>query len=552
MTVLDYIKFNMEKSLLIFSLSLLCCCTANLHIESNESEKTYLNNETSNVAAEQTILGDTIEIPYTVDNLLKALEYLPSDTKALINKQDICATHYYVRFHPKNAEELALLEEIKPRLMLSEIPLDREIVYGGNSYHDPSLPHDMPTYQYTTIEADYWKNLSDTLSVESEILLEAYMPDYFTEEQTKSYKCSTPYSAIEELLHSAYEITGHEYIPETKSSEWNPSGTIQAYDNITNNYVPIKGVRVRGTYLLTIKETLTDKNGYFCLGSFKNTVNMKIVWEGENWDVRDGNLGQANYEGPKLENTQWNLQIKPTETDQLAFSAIHRAAYRYYCDYIFNLSRPDNSRREKLAYIKDGIHFGNANGDYNQQWGLGIWSDIRIAGKNSSGIREISEIFCTTCHELGHASHYTNAKAKFKDSETRVIESWARFTQYLLTKREYNELGIKYLYGEYSQNGVKGDWPDLTYNFQNSTDRTYTPLLIDLFDGFNQFIYFNDSSYADDRITNISPSVIEGIVFTSTSFIEIFQQLQSLKTKYGGPMYNLTDGNIELLFQYYL
>ena len=234
----------------------------------------------------QTVLGDKIEIPYSIDNLKKALKNLPAETKALIDESEIQPTHYYVRFHPKNEEELAILKNNKPRLMLSEVPLDREIKIGGTSYHDPSLPEDMPTYQYTTIEAEYWKAFSDTLSVEHEVLIEAYMPDYYDDEAiTKS--SHIPASALDALMAEAYRMTGNEYdtAPITKAKEWHPSGRIRAYDNIVGDFVPIKGVRVRGTHLLKIKETLTDEDGNYQLSGFKNGVNMKVVWESDRWDV---------------------------------------------------------------------------------------------------------------------------------------------------------------------------------------------------------------------------------------------------------------------------
>lgn len=41
---------------------------------------------------------------------------------------------------------------------------------------------------------------------------------------------------------------------------------------------------------------------------------MKLIWEGENWDVRDGHLGQAVFDGPKVENTRWNVNIDSTQT----------------------------------------------------------------------------------------------------------------------------------------------------------------------------------------------------------------------------------------------
>lgn len=75
----------------------------------------------------QTVLGDKIEIPYSIDNLKKALKNLPAETKALIDESEIQPTHYYVRFLPKNEEELAILKNNKPRLMLSEVPLAEKL-----------------------------------------------------------------------------------------------------------------------------------------------------------------------------------------------------------------------------------------------------------------------------------------------------------------------------------------------------------------------------------------------------------------------------------------
>ena len=374
----------------------------------------------------QTILGEQIEIPYSVENLRRAFDAIPNETKAGFKEEDIQPTHYYVKFSPKDEEQLDILINI-PGIILSEVPLDREILVGGISYHDPELPLTQPTYQYATLEVPFWESLIDTLSVDSEILIEAYMPDYINGTKSSSHYAILPDALYESLLKEAYLITGTEYdvIPETKGASWTPTGRIRAYDNIFGDYVPIQDVVVRGTHLLKIKETTTDSDGYFTLPAFKNPVNLKVVWEGDRWDVRDGNLGQAVYDGPKLSGGSWNLDIPSSSTESRNISAVFIAARRVYKGYNYGLSKPANSRREKIAYLHEEID--GINGDYNRQAGMGIWSDIRIAGKNSSGWRLPSAIFSTTCHELGHAAHYTNAKSNYKDSESRVLESWARF-----------------------------------------------------------------------------------------------------------------------------
>lgn len=46
----------------------------------------------------QTVLGDAIDIPYSIENLLTAYNNLPTSTKSLIDEKDIKPTHYYVKY----------------------------------------------------------------------------------------------------------------------------------------------------------------------------------------------------------------------------------------------------------------------------------------------------------------------------------------------------------------------------------------------------------------------------------------------------------------------
>lgn len=498
----------------------------------------------------QTVLGDVIDIPYSVDNLRKAFETLPTETKAGYSKEDIQPTHYYVKFTPKNEEELDILINI-PGLILSEVPLDRKIAIGGISYHDPEVPLSQPTYQYTTLEIPFWKSLTDTLSVDCEVLIEAYMPEEIT--QTKSSKTDhyLPDNLYSSLLREAYRITGNEYdfLPETKSSSWTPTGRIRAYDNMVGGYVPIRDVVVRGTHLLKIKETTTDSNGYFTLSSFSNPVSLKVVWEGTCWDVRDGNLGQAVYDGPTLSGGSWYLNIPSSSTESRNISAVFRAARRVYLDYNNGLSRPSNSRREKIAYIHDEI--SGIYGDYNRQNGAGIWSDIRIAGKSSEGWRLPSELFSTTCHELGHASHYTNSTNNYRDSESRVRESWARFYQYICTIKEYSDLGVESNLWTYNSLGIMV--PDDKYNFQYYSEsvfhQTYTSLFIDIHDTYNQHDF---SSYlVNDVISGFPIPSLEGVVFSNTSFAGIKQHFLGIVNT-TGHLFGMTDSSVDELFSNYL
>jgi hypothetical protein len=61
--------------------------------------------------------------------------------------------HLYIKFKPKTEEELDLLKR-DSTLVLYDIPLDFEVEENGNFYHDPEVPIDQPTYQYTFISVN--------------------------------------------------------------------------------------------------------------------------------------------------------------------------------------------------------------------------------------------------------------------------------------------------------------------------------------------------------------------------------------------------------------
>ena len=524
----------MKKTLLIISFVILSFSCIR---EERVPNKDILSS--SCVYEEAIQLGKRIDIPYSIENLQKAYNSLSPSSKAKINIEEIIPTHYYIRFSPKNALELDILRNIKPRIFLSEVPLDYEVTSGGTFYHDPSLPEDVPTYQYSTISVERWNQLVDTLSVEAQILIKAFMPDYDYEEiNTKGIRYSMDDDAYELLLAEAYKITNTPIEPNisTKGAEWHPQGTIMAYDNICNTLIPVPGVRVRATHLLKVHEALTDTSGHYYLKSFKNPVRMKVIWESDDWDIRSESLGQATYDGPKISGGTWDLNADSTFEKTIRYAAIQRAAYRYYYGNNCGLSRPGNDRKEKIGYYHEALD--DIYGDYNRQLGATIWTDIRIAGKDENGLREPSNIFSTSCHELGHATHYIHSSNNYSHSSDRLIESWARFTQYILTIQEYRELSVESALYYYPYSSFPTLFhPDNEYNFQerpNSSSNsdyydTYTPFFIDLYDDYNQLSWPNYSSFPqyhpNDAIVGVPPAVIEELAFSSRDFSDVWHHL---------------------------
>lgn len=541
-------------STMIFALS----CTESFLTEEDSLREKYLSTDTFR-------FGNLIEIPYSIDNLKRAYNTLDPQTKSEINIDNLTPTHYYARFTPLDGEDLDVLLNDE-NLILYEFPMDVEILEFGSSYHDPSLPEDQPTYQYSVVDVDYWENLVEKIDFESKILMSVYMPedsDWYVE--TKSQIGS--FAAYQKLLKAAYKMTGQDIIPETKAS-WTPSGYIKAYDNVLQGQTPIKSVRVRGKHLLKTVEALTDTNGYYVFPqSFKNTPTMMIVWESDEWDIREGTTGQAYLSKPCVFGQPWNVYVSATDGDGVFFAAIHRAAYRSFYGYTYNLLYPSYSRKMKIGYV-DEIDEGTKPGAFHRSNALGAGLDIEIASHTLNyPYMTISQIFCSTCHELGHAIHYTSTyQSNYLNSETRILESWAVFVQYLFTRREYSELGVEnnLVPQKYYHSGIQFEEADLKFNFQmrfhpqEPSDsvyfHNYTPVLIDLYDDYNQLVYYDYQDgdiHPDDVIHGFIPDVIRYYVFNSTSFSALKQTLIQFATSYPTNPYGITQENINKIFSVY-
>ena len=368
------------------------------------------------------------------------------------------------------------------------------------------------------------------------------------------------------------------------SNKLTPSGKITAYDNIVGDFIPLKGVKVRARRWFTTYIGHTDGNGHFmCNGRFKRPANYSIVWESAKWDIRNGRLGQAYFNGPKITGP-WQLNIGDGDNKSIHFATIHRALHRYYYGLTYGLSRPNNSRKEKIGYMHKS---GDVLGVYHRQRNAGILSDIEIYGKSHDSWRPLSEMLSTTFHELGHAAHFTNSKSNFKNADNILCESWARCVQYYLTLQEYTELGYhKSLYNYMSATVRPGDLtmkyftvdimePDEKYNFQkwykklNEHCDVYTPLFIDLLDNYNQYkcmigrkkylddnkkvVDFDPSMYPDDQIHDFPIDKLEDIVFSSQTISDVKSKL--LQFVIDNPTIakncNLSEQTINKLFSYY-
>lgn len=552
----------MKKSLFFLGLLFVAGCNTDicdLPIEQPQAD------EESCITDGMTVLGEQLENPYSVANMRRAMANLAPMTRSGVDEDDITTTHYYVKFHPQSDEELDILLQ-DSTINFYDIPLDYEIEEYGTYYHDPSIPDSLPTYQYASIPADKWEKVKD-IAVDYEILSDLFIPDEYSDDAedvtTRSgQKMSEAF--VDALVDEALALTGNEEPNEggTRASDkWTPSGRITAYDNIVDGYIPLRHVKVRARRWFTTYIGYTLPTGYFtCNGSFKKQANYSIKWETPRWDIREGRIGQAYYNGPKKKG-EWNLEI--SDGKSVRYATIHRAADRWYYGEIDGLKRPKHSRKEKIAYChRESGH--SREGFYTRQGG-GVGVDVVIYGKNSYGWIDLSLIYSATSHELGHASHYTNVsdESYYINADNALRESWAQCLQYYLTYKEYEKLGQL---SKLNRTTTKGTMiPNFTYNFQKwdkasslgTVYKYYTPLFIDLIDDYNQRYYYknieNNYNYPNDAICNIPIADIEKIVLKSKTFNDIKMRLinYALTTESANELYNLNEETINKLFEVY-
>ena len=432
-------------------------------------------------------LGKQLENPYSVENMKKALESLRANgrTEAI----EITPTHLYLRFKPKNEEELSILKR-DSTLILYDYPLDHEIEVMGNFYRDPALPPDQPTYQYCAVKVD--KVLPT--EVEYELLSDLFIPDEDRDGEEAPVRLAS-LDFIDALVDESLRLTdnweevvgeshGETLVNGRGSRCWRPAGTIKVWDDTgvlitrrfivgydektTTDYSPcymsgdnrpcptyvttsipiyeetttpehwvgVQGVEVRARRWFTTHRGLANAEGrYSCNGTFRRDANYSIDWERHHFALQDGWLNGATYNGPK-QRGNWDLNLNSGEQEY--YATIFRAAFHYYYGDIKGLRRPPlngtfKTQMKIRAYLQNSYK--------GQSWGRHK-EERRFLGaqiKIYTYTRSVEDTYSTVIHELAHASHWNMWREAddFDDTEPIVKESWASGVEWELASIVY-------------------------------------------------------------------------------------------------------------------
>jgi len=474
-------------------------------------------------------LGKKLENPYSVENMRKAYNNIKDDSQLKstnITESDIKVTHLYVRFLPKSDRDYAMLLN-DTTLILFDYPLDYELKEGGTYYHDPEIPDSCYTWKYCSVEKGY-----DFPNIEYEIIEELFLPESMTDDA--SLKSSDTWTFWDDLEVEALKITNN--IDDFKNSElkstnardkWNPRGKIQMFDNSpgVNRLVPLRGVKVIAHSWFTTKDEITEEDGtFFFVHQFKGHVNYSIKWERNDFEIRDTRWGQAYYNGPRLDDEPWNLDISSGLSRMYAI--IHRAAHRYYYENHAGLRTPP-LRDEMLGRVTIGA-FDWTNDDANADCApIKRWTtfpEIRIFNPN----RTCEALYSTTIHELAHASHWKlGTKNDFTFCDLIVCESWARGVQVAITNLEYPGHSISYSRLDYT--GVVLDMLDGNKTTTSNYHSTYD--------------VFSEKSYSD-RVSGYTIRQLEDALVGQRTWNS---WRDNIKNKYT----NETEINLDAAFAYW-
>lgn len=551
--------YKLKKLKFIISLSFFCIllsCQNDLELPDINENNYFINSQ------KLAQIGKKLKNPYTVENMRKALQKLKekgldkssTNSGRIIEDLEIVTSHLYVMYEPETIQEEAELKQ-DSTLILADYPLDYDFTQEDLDARPALMEQEIPDY-YTAIRID-----SEAAGDQSYILMdELYIPEddpYFQETDLAIAKTTDPNvinskeDLLRHLLFEAYKLTGNESELEQVPLEngrwifgtrWWPSGTIEIYDEIAGANKPVVGAQVLIRQWFTVRQGITNSNGYFSTSSVRGSSRYVIQWERYNYSIRNGSLFQAETRGPVKKDEAWNYTI--TSGDNKYHALIHQAAYDYYYGTRFGLTSPPQNgfdigtiqmkiAAREVINSSTGSSYSHSRSDFT----LGLLSQIHIKAWGSNSDR----VYGTTIHELTHAQHsmvdrnsYDNLvrdaytfpiQGGAVDNNKRTLETWARTVEIAMTLQRYkNQFGI--VNYSYYKNGY------VNYQYQTIFENNhYTSAGYDMTDNFNQRSVYG-VAYPNDRVSGYTLKQLQDALVDARSW---WQWRDNIKNKYDNP-----------------
>jgi hypothetical protein len=501
------------------------------------------NNDIPYQEGSRMLIGDSKINPYTVSNMMTAWNSLASSGTISNTSNFVRTTHYYVKFKPQNSEQYEALH-FDSAYALSDLPIESKITMNGDYYHDPSLPDDVPTYQYTAVPVGHI--LPD--SIPYEILDNLYIPEKDGNFQYENGGTNDLF--VDKLLNKAYAQTGNyeDTIALTNqsnasASRYTPGGNINVFDTRLQGLIGMEGVRVEARRWFVIYSAYPDFNGNYRMNdSYKRPCNYSIWFGQDRFSVRHNVVNTTFWiNGPKITG-DWNYTLN--NSYQRFAGHVFRGGFRYHNKDIGGLGRPFRWFGKRTVYIaKDAVKSWSG-----ENWI--IFPVIRIARYDSKGTEYNSdEVFSTTCHETAHTSHVITMNAgpiQYWQVSGQLQESWPVGVEWFISHIEYNDRGVTN-YGEANYNPINPpQYPNRqAYQYWNlGVSNDYTSLFINLVDRENDNTLFFGAP--NDQVVGYTLRNIERRILKHCYGISsLGDKLKTIK-----PI-GVTDAQIDLLLSSY-
>ena len=401
----------------------------------DETEIAVLDRLTSK-SSEPAIVYDTLPNPYSL-NVMQEVYDIYSESEVTLS-----ATDLYVKFMPKDSIQLQKLIS-DYQLELFEYPLDIELIEGVE-YVNQNLPSTDLVWLYTTVPADFM--FPDDVAYE--IIDQCYIPE---EDEIIGTVTKAGIVSVED---AAFELLGYDLGADVSARIMGvPQGAIKVMDDM-NNFVPVKGVKVRCHIFVKWATAYTDENGYYLMNkSFLLRPYYSVVFSNlKDFDVWDnwGPITCATYNMGRQSKYGYSENIHRSSSAWVC-AAVNNASYDYYkmCEQTGILKPPSAlkiwiwsgfsaSSAPMLRRINDAIGYNGHSSVANffiNVFGYGAAAtfltqalriflpDITIGSDNA----DYERIYYKVNHELAHSSHFSKAGSSF----------WAKYISYIMTYGAY-------------------------------------------------------------------------------------------------------------------
>ncbi len=440
---MKHIAYILIASLFLFS------CTNEVDFGIEEEPIATLNDELN--LTDGVIIGEKLRNPYSLDVMRQACDllYPPTRGEDPVSDSLITPNVKYVRFLPTDSTEYRTLSTSGYELF--NYPLDYDILGDPSDYHDPNLPPEQITWQYTVMPID------DPLPISSAEVLElGYIPDP-ADDLNSAYDLEAIEDTANSLVINEFVNGKMEGYGGGSSESNNPimtSPRIEVFDHHSQTVRGVKGIKVRARNFWKIRTAYTDSSGYYSinleeLGCYHPRFELRFE---NKYGFKLGYGVQLIM--PITANMEDNKRVKYIRSENHKFwtaCIINNAAYDWYerCEkegmptppkdlYIWAMEVAGGAAcpmfHHKTLQMSGlsipaiiGQYFGFDNNVINVNILKSIIEiiapDVAVFGVAGASTEVL---YRDTCHELAHATHFQRVGS----TENERAMWWADVIQY--------------------------------------------------------------------------------------------------------------------------